>query len=280
MTLRKTFCIGLLIFCAACGGGPSGPPTGETSDFYQCYQAGNCSPPALSNAPDCLENRDYSVTRVIAKDAAGKDATVTVLSFHGGNIEPNTSEISNELSNRYVWSRYDFKAHATSACTSVGAGTFQGNKLHITSTHFDDPQAVSLVSAQPKAVALHGYSDSRGWAKGVICVGGNDVSARNAFISYVNDKNNAAAWNMGSKTYPLTPIDATTAADGTDCGADEIRGLSGDNLVNRTKSNAGLQLELNPGFRADLVDTSSAFDSLRNLIYEAIHQAMIAPTGP
>lgn len=34
MTLRRTFCIGLLIFCAACGGGSSEPPTaGEMKDF-------------------------------------------------------------------------------------------------------------------------------------------------------------------------------------------------------------------------------------------------------
>jgi len=34
MTLRRIFCIGLLIFCAACGGGsPELPTTGETKDF-------------------------------------------------------------------------------------------------------------------------------------------------------------------------------------------------------------------------------------------------------
>src|SRR5919106_405806 len=34
MTLRRIFCIGLLIFYAACGGGTAEPPTvGETKDF-------------------------------------------------------------------------------------------------------------------------------------------------------------------------------------------------------------------------------------------------------
>lgn len=34
MTLRSIFCIALLIFCAACGGGSSEPPTtGEMKDF-------------------------------------------------------------------------------------------------------------------------------------------------------------------------------------------------------------------------------------------------------
>jgi hypothetical protein len=34
MTVRRIFCIGLLIFCAACGGGSTEPPTaGETKEF-------------------------------------------------------------------------------------------------------------------------------------------------------------------------------------------------------------------------------------------------------
>lgn len=53
-----------------------------SSDYYQCYQAGHCSPPALSNASDCLEGRDYDVT--ITNPGSG----VTVVSFHGGLIEP------------------------------------------------------------------------------------------------------------------------------------------------------------------------------------------------
>ena len=239
-----------------------------SSDYYQCYQFGSCAEPTLSNDSNCRSGTDYDVT------VSNRNSPVTVLSFHGGNIELNTSGISNALSNLYGWNRYDFNAHATSACTTVG--TYQGNKLHITSTNFNDPRAVSLVSAQPKAVSIHGYSDKRGYDKGVICVGGKDNAARNVFISYV--QNNAAAWNANPNTYTLNPRDAVAAADGTECGDDEIRGLASANLVNRTSSNAGLQLELSPQFRADLVNTSSGFDDLRNLIYGAIRQAMIGPT--
>jgi phage replication-related protein YjqB (UPF0714/DUF867 family) len=203
------------------------------------------------------------------------NSPVTVLSIHGGNIESDTSRISNALSSLYFWNRYDFNAHATTACTSVG--TYQGNKLHITSTNFNDPRAVSLVSAQPKAVSIHGYSDARNYDKGVICVGGKDAAARSAFISSV--KNNGAAWNANPNTYPLRPLDATTAAVGTECGVDEIRGVDDDNLVNRTSTHAGLQLELSKAFRADLVNTSSGFNDLRNLIYGAIREAMIGETN-
>ena len=42
MTLRGIFCIGLLIFCAACGGGtPEAPTTGEMKDFASLCDKAN-----------------------------------------------------------------------------------------------------------------------------------------------------------------------------------------------------------------------------------------------
>src|ERR1051326_5630778 len=166
------------------------------TDYYQCYQAGNCTPPALSNATDCVEGTDYTVT------APDIGSGVTVLSFHGGRIESNTSDISAALATLYGWNRYDFNSHASTQCLN---GLSDYAKLHITAAHFDDPRAVSLVGAHPKAVAIHGYSDTRGYPYGAMCVGGLDAPARSAFISYVNSR--AASWS----SYPLTPIDATTA---------------------------------------------------------------------
>lgn len=227
-----------------------------SNDYYQCYQDGHCSP-ALSSPDECEEGRDYDVAVTEAGSAA------TVLSFHGGFIELHTSEISLELARRYGWNRYDFNAHGTSQCLTGASNT---EKLHITATNFDDPRAVALVAAHPKAVAIHGHG--RSYQKGSICAGGNDTAARNAFRSYVN--NNAAAWSA----YQLNAIDATTATSG-DCSAVDLQGKEEANLVNRTSSSAGLQLELHSDLREDLVNTSASFDALRNLFYEAIRQAMV-----
>jgi len=42
MTLRRIFCIGLLIFCAACGGSSPEPPTaGETKEFASVCDKAN-----------------------------------------------------------------------------------------------------------------------------------------------------------------------------------------------------------------------------------------------
>lgn len=235
-----------------------------SNDYYQCYQEGHCSP-ALSRLDECEEGRDYDVT--VTNAGSG----VTVLSFHGGKIEAHTSAISSELARRYGWNRYDLNAHASAQClTSTHPDDFK--KLHITSTKFDDPRAVALVAAHPKAVSIHGYGDGRGYVKEAICVGGGDASARSAFINYVNT--NAAAWGA----YTLRAIDATAAGSG-DCSADDLAGEAVANLVNRTSSRAGLQLELHREFRADLVNTSSGFNDLRDLFYGAVRQAMAVPAG-
>ena len=234
----------------------------SANDYYQCYQAGHCSP-ALSGFDECEEGRDYDV------NVTNAGSRVTVLSFHGGLIEHDTSEISDELARRYGWNRYDFDAHGSPQCLT-GAQDTNFKKLHITATNFDDPRAVALLAAHPKAVAIHGHG--RSYDKGSICVGGNDAAARDAFKNYIDD--NAASWGG----YALNAIDATDADSG-DCSADELNGDDVANIVNRTSSKAGLQLELHGEFRDDLVNTSSGFDGLRDLFYGAVRAAMVVPTG-
>jgi phage replication-related protein YjqB (UPF0714/DUF867 family)/3D (Asp-Asp-Asp) domain-containing protein len=227
------------------------------ADTFNGYQAGNWPSPTLSNSTDCVEGTDYIVT------VSNTGSPVTVLSIHGGGIEAFTSNISAALANLFGYKRYDFKAQGTTQCLQGRSNT---DVLHITATHFDDPRAVSLVGSSSKAVAIHGYADSRGYARGVICVGGADASARNTFISQVNS--NASSWSL----YALTPIDAPSAGSGT-CG--DLGGTASANIVNRTSSGGGLQLELSKGLRTDLANTSDhSYDTLRNIIYGGISAAM------
>ena len=231
-------------------------PLVASADTFNGYQAGNWPPPTLSNSTDCIEGTDYTVT------ISNTGSPVTILSIHGGAIELHTTEISAALANLYGWNRYDFKAHGTARCLG---GLSNVQRLHITATHFDDPRAVLLVNV-PKAVAIHGYADSRGYARGVICVGGANASARSTFISQVNS--NASSWGA----YSLTPIDAPSAGNGA-CG--DLPGTSSANIVNRTSSGGGLQLELSKGLRTDLANTSDhSYDALRNIVYAAIAAAM------
>lgn len=255
--LRRLLTVAMVFVCGSLA------TLSASADYYNCYQSGNCAAPALSNASDCVEGTDYHVT------ASNAGSRATVLSIHGGALELHTSQISSALSGLYGWNRYDFNAHGSTQCLN---GSSNAGKLHITATHFDDPRALTLLGASAKAVAIHGYSDSRGYARGVMCVGGADAAARNAFISYVNS--NSASWTQ----YTLTPIDAPSAGGGATC--DDLTGTASTNIVNRTSSGGGLQLELSPGLRADLANTSNqGYNALRGVVYGAVFQAMEGQAG-
>lgn len=101
-----------------------------------------------------------------------------------------------------------------------------------------------------------------------MCVGGANSAARSTFIAQVNS--NASSWGM----YALTPVDAPSAGSGA-CG--DLAGTASTNIVNRTSSGGGLQLELSKGLRADLANTGNhSYDTLRNIVYGAISTAMQA----
>ena len=125
-------------------------PASAYADEFNCFQAGNCPAPALSDSDRCLEGRDYTIGAV---DVPKSD--VVVLSIHGGQIELKTSKIAENLANLYNWNHYDFAGHGTATCLN---GLSQYQRLHITSSRFDEPQALALVESHPKSVSIHGYS--------------------------------------------------------------------------------------------------------------------------
>lgn len=228
------------------------------ADYFNCFQAGNCPSPALSMSQICLPCRDYEIT------LTDTNSDVTVLSYHGGNIESHTSGISKDLQERYPWNRYDLNGHGTPTCLE---GDSQFARLHITSSKFNDPDAVFLVGSHPKSVAIHGYGSHRGYPDGRICVGGKNKPQIDAFINHVNTHED------DFPDYDLEPVDATD-----DPGKSLCQGLSGislQNLVNCNSQGEGLQLELSPKMRDDLDDCDLLnCDALRDLIYGAVEAAM------
>ncbi len=178
-------------------------PASANADEFNCFQVGNCTPPALSDSQQCVEGTDYTISSVNIPNR-----NVVVLSIHGGKIELKTSNISNDLANLYNWNRYDFNGHGSSSCLD---GLSQFKRLHITSSNFDDPQALGLVQSHPKSVSIHGYGDHRGYSNGTICVGGKNTAQRSAFIDYI--ANNQSTFSH----YTLQGIDATQAQSGEVC---------------------------------------------------------------
>jgi hypothetical protein len=131
-------------------------PTPAHADAFDCYEAGNCAD-ALANSNTCLINQDYTIS------ASEMMSEVIVLSIHGGNIELRTSDISSDIADLYGWSRYDFAGHGTADCLD-GLNNF--GRLHITSSNFDEAQALNLVGNHTKAVSIHGYGTSRNYSTG------------------------------------------------------------------------------------------------------------------
>lgn len=232
----------------------------DSSGYYNCFQQGKCSAPSLTGSTRCIRGRDYDAS------ATDRRAEVLVLSFHGGLIEANTTEVARLVSDRLSWSHYDFSGHGSSSCLG---GMSNHDRLHITATNFDDPAALKLMAAHKKAVAMHGYSSSRGNQRGTICVGGANSKQVAQFITTMNE--NKSSFSQ----YSLRPVNSATAkvVSGANCSG--LTGTARSNLVNRASNGqGGLQLEMSDGLRTDLLNSSSRYDALRSVFYASLKAAM------
>ena len=77
--------------------------------------------------------------KIVAKDRKSK---ITCIAIHGGNIEPGTSELAEELA-RNEFNLYKFE----------GLKEKNNSVLHITSSNFDEPKADKLVKNAQKTWA-------------------------------------------------------------------------------------------------------------------------------
>jgi phage replication-related protein YjqB (UPF0714/DUF867 family) len=89
---------------------------------------------------------------------------VTVLAVHGGDLENFTSALARQVAGKDL-NLYLFNGW-------LGR---ESRRLHITSTHFNDPEAVRLAKASVLGVAVHAQAERGEW----VCVGGrNEEAAR------------------------------------------------------------------------------------------------------
>jgi phage replication-related protein YjqB (UPF0714/DUF867 family) len=97
-----------------------------------------------------------------------------ILAPHGGGIEPGTTEIGCAV-----------------AATEHSLYLFEGLKhsynrtLHITSTNFDEPTALAMLSRSTRTVVIHGFSSRRK----VAYIGGRDTLLATALINALNRSN-------------------------------------------------------------------------------------------
>ncbi|MGW1295165.1 poly-gamma-glutamate hydrolase family protein [Streptomyces sp. NPDC002533] len=166
------------------------------ADLYATYAA-------LAAAE--TEGVDYSRTAV-----APAGATWAAIAIHGGGIEGGSGEIAREVSGGGTrMAYYEFAGLKSSGNTD----------LHITSTNFDEPQAISLVGGVRRCLSFHGYAGTTGVP--VTAIGGLDT----ALVARITASLSVAGF---------TVTDAPS----------EIAGTNPANICNKTTSSAGVQLEL------------------------------------
>src|SRR5271167_4991936 len=148
------------------------------------------------------ENSDF---RVRSQERHGAAA---VIAPHGGGIEPGTSELAEAIASADL-SFYAFE----------GLKRNSNGVLHITSSRFDEPKAVALVTASPRVVALHGELDCR---DEVVFLGGLDKGLGER----IQAKLQAVGFVVGIHADPY------------------LQGVEKSNICNRGQSGRGVQLEL------------------------------------
>ncbi|MFE1915018.1 poly-gamma-glutamate hydrolase family protein [Streptomyces anandii] len=143
-------------------------------------------------------------------DISKKTSKNISIAIHGGGIEIGTTELALAVAARCRHNFYSFD----------GLRSSNNSELHITSTNFDEPNCVKMVTASDYCFSFHGMSDiTAGVAQ--TYVGGLDTVNRDAVI--------AALTGAGFL--------ATT-------GTSELDGSSTSNITNRTTRAMGVQLEL------------------------------------
>ncbi len=166
---------------------------------------------------------DYEIECIIRK----KD--IVVLAIHGGTMEEGTLEIARELAQEVKGTFYAFK------CLKE-EDPFE---LHVTSTHYDEELARSLVNQSDITISFHG---ARGTER-EIYIGGRDESLASRVEEF------------------LTPQFIVSEPPA------HLRGVSPDNIANDNTRHQGLQLELTmPQYDELLTNVEKKHSFLESLV--------------
>jgi phage replication-related protein YjqB (UPF0714/DUF867 family) len=168
-----------------------------------------------------MADKYRSFIELTSNETAGQDfviriqqrpGTIAVIAPHGGGIEPGTSEIAEAI-----------------AANDLSFYAFEGTKpegnrdLHITSTGFDEPQCVTLLTSAPTAITIHGEES----AGNVVFIGGRDTEGIKRLTTSLVARGFAVETHQSAL----------------------LQGQDQTNICNRTASGGGMQLELSNGLR-------------------------------
>lgn len=168
-----------------------------------------------------------------AVEVAKRDSPISVIAIHGGNIEPATTEIARAIAGD-TFSCYSF----------VGNGSVEAcEKLHITSANFDEPRCLELVNETIKTVSIHGMAENAEF----VMIGGLDAEL-------------------------IRTIERALDAGGfvTRMAPEHVNGDSPENICNRCRSRAGVQIEIGRGYRERFLADGAMLDRFSGIVRGAI----------
>jgi phage replication-related protein YjqB (UPF0714/DUF867 family) len=184
------------------------------TDKYSCF--------------DSLKAGELSTAwRILSRSVDTAAARRIAFTIHGGGIEPGASEIADAIANDSTGA--DFNFYAFEGMKSSGNGD-----LHITSTNFDEPTALSMVGASTTTVSVHGCDGNTA----IVYLGGRDTTLRNKIKSELD---------------AIAGSDFTTSTS----SPDGLGGSSAQNICNKNTPLAGTQLEISSGLRNKLMTSLS-----------------------
>lgn len=181
--------------------------------------------------------KDLAKKEVEGKDyrirMAFKRCGVLVIAPHGGKIEPGTSEIAEAIA-ASDYSLYCFE----------GLKSRANDLLHMESHLFDEPHALQIILKSNVIIAIHGQNNRK---DAFIMIGGLNSDLR----SYIR----AALEAAGFETRPPTK---------------RTRGSDPNNICNRGKLRAGVQLEISRRLRESVINDSDQLRLFVSSIIKAI----------
>jgi phage replication-related protein YjqB (UPF0714/DUF867 family) len=166
---------------------------------------------------------------------AVRPSKIAFVTPHGGGIEGGTTELCL------------FSAGTEHSMYCLEGWKSSGNSdLHVTSTHFDEPNALKIISESHYTVSYHGYYDNVN--KNTKC-GGMDLKLKHLIYE------NLINAGFGAEIEPDDSL---------------ITGQDPDNLVNANKRGMGVQLEISTAQRNAFFGTNTIKDR-RNSVNAEFH---------
>jgi phage replication-related protein YjqB (UPF0714/DUF867 family) len=180
-------------------------------------------------------DRDYKINIQWSEE----NPAISIIAPHGGSIEQGTSKISKAIAaNKY--NLYCFE----------GIKSAGNNKLHITSTRFDEPKCINIAAQSSIIISVHGLA---GYNENVE-IGGLDHALKKSIEKNLIAENFQAAISL-----PESHFSAQTKT----------------NICNRSNRGCGVQLEITRGLRNSLVQDEGRLEKFAYAIQTAIENYKI-----